>query len=152
MISQLLTELDGIETLDNVVVMAATNRPDMLDYALLRPGRFDRMIYVQSPDYKTLIEIFKIHTSNMPLAKDVDLKSLARMCAGYSGADVEALCREAAIIALRRDPEANKVTFEDFQNSKDRIKPSITTDMENWYQSFIKRLRKEKTAPPMTIS
>jgi transitional endoplasmic reticulum ATPase len=151
-ISQLLTELDGIETLDNVVVMAATNRPDMLDHALLRPGRFDRLIYTQSPDHKTLIEIFKIHTKKMPLADDVNLTNLARMAVGYSGADVEALCREAAINAMRNDADAKKIKFENFKDAMKDIKPSITPDMENWYQSFIKRLRKEKVAPPMTIS
>ncbi|MBS7644990.1 MAG: CDC48 family AAA ATPase [Candidatus Bathyarchaeia archaeon] len=151
-ISQLLTELDGIEALDNVVVMAATNRPDIIDPALLRPGRFDKLIYVPPPDHKTLIQIFKIHTREMPLSDDVDLKELARMCIGYSGADVEALCREAALNALRSDPKANKVTFEDFRKAMDKIKPSITSDMEAWYQNFVKRLRKEKTTPPMTIS
>jgi len=151
-ISQLLTELDGIEALDNVVVMAATNRPDIIDPALLRPGRFDKLIYVPPPDHKTLIQIFKIHTREMPLSDDVDLKELARMCVGYSGADVEALCREAALNALRTDPKANKVTFEDFRKAMDRIKPSVTSDMETWYQNFVKRLRKEKAAPPMTIS
>ncbi|MEM2123518.1 MAG: CDC48 family AAA ATPase, partial [Candidatus Bathyarchaeia archaeon] len=136
-ISQLLTELDGIEALDNVVVMAATNRPDIIDPALLRPGRFDKLIYVPPPDHKTLIQIFKIHTKEMPLSDDVDLKELARMCIGYSGADVEALCREAALNALRSDPKANKVTFEDFRKAMDRIKPSITSDMETWYQNFV---------------
>ncbi|MEM3070672.1 MAG: CDC48 family AAA ATPase, partial [Candidatus Bathyarchaeia archaeon] len=151
-ISQLLTELDGLEELRNVVVLAATNRPDIIDPALLRPGRFDKLIYVPPPDHKTLIQIFKIHTREMPLSDDVDLKELARMCIGYSGADVEALCREAALNALRSDPKANKVTFEDFRKAMDKIKPSITSDMEAWYQNFVKRLRKEKTTPPMTIS
>ncbi|MGC8849613.1 MAG: AAA family ATPase, partial [Candidatus Bathyarchaeia archaeon] len=131
---------------------AATNRPDIIDPALLRPGRFDKLIYVPPPDHKTLIQIFKIHTREMPLAEDVDLKELARMCVGYSGADVEALCREAALNALRSDPKANKVTFEDFRKAMDRIKPSVTSDMEAWYQNFVKRLRKEKATPPMTIS
>ncbi len=151
-ISQLLTELDGIEALNNVVVMAATNRPDMLDPALLRPGRFDRLIYVPSPDHKTLIQIFKIHSENMPLSDDVNLKDLARMCGGYSGADVEALCREAALNTLRRNHGATKVKYEDFRGAMEQIKPSITPDMENWYLTFLKRLRKEKAAPPMTIS
>src|SRR3989304_4228039 len=88
-ISQLLTEIDGIETLQNVVVIGATNRPDILDQAVLRPGRFDRLIYVPSPDLAAMREIFKIHTRSMPLSRDIDLDQLARMAQGYSGADVE---------------------------------------------------------------
>jgi transitional endoplasmic reticulum ATPase len=93
-ISQLLTEIDGIESLQNVLVIAASNRPDMLDPAVLRPGRFDRLIYVPSPDLDSLKEIFKIHSTGMPLSTDVDLEDLARRAQGYSGADVEAVCRE----------------------------------------------------------
>lgn len=150
-ISQLLTEMDGIESLENVVVIAATNRPDILDPAILRPGRIDRLIYVPPPDFKSLLNIYKIHTKNMPLSKDVDLEDLARMSAGFSGADVEALCREAAINALRRNLEAEEVTLEDFKRAMEKVKPSITPDMENWYQSFEKRL-KVKAAPQLRIS
>ncbi|MEM3570951.1 MAG: CDC48 family AAA ATPase, partial [Candidatus Bathyarchaeia archaeon] len=141
-ISQLLTELDGIESLDNVVVIAATNRPDMLDPAILRPGRFDRIIYVPPLNEETRLEVFKIHTRNMPLAKDVDLKQLAEMTPNYSGADIEAVCREAAMIALRKNMEAKEVIFEDFKTALNKIKPSLTSEMENWYQNFFKRFRK----------
>lgn len=151
-ISQLLTELDGIESLQNVVVIAATNRPDILDPAVLRPGRFDRLIYVPAPDFKALKEIFKIHTRDMPLSKDVDVDQLARMAAGYSGADVEALCREAALNALRRDMDANEVTLGDFREALDKIKPSITSDMDTWYQNFSKRSRRERASVPQTIA
>jgi len=151
-ISQLLTELDGIEALQNVVVIAATNRPDILDPAVLRPGRFDRLIYVPAPDFKALKEIFKIHTRDMPLSKDVDMDQLTRMAAGYSGADVEALCREAALNALRRDMDANEVTLGDFREAMDKIKPSITSDMDTWYQNFSKRSRRERAAVPQTIA
>ena len=149
-ISQLLTEMDGIESLESVVVIAATNRPDILDPAVLRPGRFDRLIYVPAPDQKTLEQIFKIYTSNMPLDKTVNVQELARMALGYSGADVEALCREAALNALRKNSEAEEVTADDFTTAMENIKPSITPDIETWYQSFIKRVRKEKTSIPMT--
>jgi len=149
-ISQLLTEMDGIESLESVVVIAATNRPDILDPAVLRPGRFDRLIYVPAPDQKTLEQIFKIYTSNMPLDKTVNVQELARMALGYSGADVEALCREAALNALRKNSEAKEVTADDFTTAMENIKPSITPDIETWYQSFIKRVRKEKTSIPMT--
>lgn len=149
-ISQLLTEMDGIESLEDVVVIAATNRPDILDPAVLRPGRFDRLIYVPAPDQKTLEQIFKIYTANMPLDKSVDLKELARNAVGYSGADVEAVCREAGLNALRKNPDAKEVTADDFLSAMENIKPSITPDMEAWYQNFSKRIRKEKTAIPMT--
>ena len=151
-ISQLLTELDGIESLENVVVMGATNRPDMLDPAILRPGRFDKLIYVPAPDEHTLLQIYKIHTRDMPLAKDVDLAHLAKISIGYSGADIAALCREAAMNALRRNPNAKEVTLEDFKVAMNEIKPSITPDMENWYQNFVKRLRREKTTTPVAIT
>ena len=141
-ISQLLTELDGIESLQNVVVIAATNRPDILDPAVLRPGRFVRLIYVLAPDSEALKEIFKIHALDMPLSKDVDVGQLARMAAGYSGADVEALCKGAGLNALRRDTEASEVTLGDF---RDKIKPSITADMDTWYQNFSKRSRVSRT-------
>ena len=151
-ISQLLTELDGIESLQNVVVIAATNRPDILDPAVLRPGRFDRLIYIPAPDPKALKEIFKIHTRNMPLSKDVDLDVVVRMAAGYSGADVEAICREAAMNALREDANANEVTLRDFKVAMEKVKPSITADMDTWYQSFSKRFRRERAAVPTAIA
>ncbi|RUM46870.1 MAG: AAA family ATPase, partial [Hyperthermus sp.] len=100
-VNQLLTEMDGIEPLTNVVVVAATNRPDILDPALLRPGRFDRLIYVPPPDKEARLEILRIHTRKMPLAEDVDLERLAQQTEGYTGADLEAVAREAAMIAVR---------------------------------------------------
>ncbi|OYT56326.1 MAG: AAA family ATPase, partial [Candidatus Hecatellales archaeon ex4484_218] len=102
-ISQLLTEMDGLENLRGVVVIAATNRPDLLDPALLRPGRFDRILEVPVPDKNARLQIFRIHTRNMPLAEDVNLEKLAEITEGYVGADIEALCREAALTALRED-------------------------------------------------
>jgi transitional endoplasmic reticulum ATPase len=151
-ISQLLVELDGIESLQNVVVIAATNRPDILDPAVLRPGRFDRLIYVSPPDPQALKEIFKIHIRSMPLSKDIDLDQLSRMAVGYSGADVEALCREAAMNALRQDANANEVRLDDFRMAMDKIKPSITSDMDTWYQNFSKRSRRERAAAPAAIA
>jgi len=148
-ISQLLTELDGIETLENIVVIAATNRPDMLDTAVLRPGRFDRMIYVPSPDVEARLQILKIHTRGIPLAKDADLEQLARAMIGYSGADIEGVCREAAMNALRRDIEAKQVSASDFKVAMEKVRPSITPDMENWYLSFSKRIKKERVAIPV---
>lgn len=100
-VSQILTELDGIEELKEVVVIAATNRMDLIDKALLRPGRIDRLIYIPPPGEKGREEILKIHLRGKPLAKDVDISELAKQTEGYSGADIEAICREAAMLALR---------------------------------------------------
>lgn len=151
-ISQLLTEIDGIESLQNVLVIAATNRPDMLDPAVLRPGRFDRLIYVPSPDLESLKEIFKIHTCSMPLSRDVDMDEVARKAQGYSGADIEAICREAAMNALREDVDATEVTRRDFDIAMERVGPSITPEDDAWYQKFSKRLRRERAAPPTPVA
>jgi len=151
-ISQLLTELDGIETLENIVVLAATNRPDMVDPAVLRPGRFDRLIYVPPPDEKTRLQIFKIHTKNMPLDEDVSLERLAAITEGYTGADIAAICREAAMNAIRRNPETGgKVKMEDFRRVMEAIKPSITPDLDKWYRSiFQQQIKLARPATPVT--
>jgi len=149
-ISQLLTEMDGIVALEDIVVIAATNRPDIVDPAVLRPGRFDRLIYVPEPDEKSRLQIFKIYTKNMPLAKDVGLSQLVAIAKNYSGADIEALCREAGMHALRRDVNAKEVTMIDFQEAIKSVGPSITPDMEKWYKSFIVQVRQvQKPATPV---
>ncbi len=107
-LNQLLTELDGIETLEDVVFIAATNRKDLLDPALLRPGRIDREIYVPMPDEKGRLEIFKVHTRRMPLAKDVKLEELAKRTEGMNGAEIEAICMEAGLLAIREAIEKKK--------------------------------------------
>lgn len=150
-ISQLLTEMDGIVTLQDIVVIAATNRPDMVDSAVLRPGRFDRLIYVPEPDEKSRLQIFTIYTKGMPLAKDVDLNQLAAATKYYSGADIESLCREAAMHALRRDINVQEVTMKDFQDAMKEVGPTITPDMEKWYKSFMQQVRQvQKPATPVT--
>jgi len=136
--------MDGIITLENVVVIAATNRPDIVDPAILRPGRFDRLIYVPEPDEKARLEIFKIYTKDMPLAKDVDISNLANTTKNYSGADIEALCREAALNALRRDIKSKEVKLADFTEATKKIGPSILPDMEAWYKGFMKQVRQVK--------
>ena len=150
-ISQLLTEMDGVVSLEDVVIVAATNRPDMVDPAVLRPGRFDRLIYVPEPDEKSKLQIFKIYTKNMPLGKDVDLVQLAASAKNFSGADIDALCREAAMVALRKDVNANQVTSSDFDEARKRVGPSVTPDMEKWYKSFMQQARQvQKPATPVT--
>ncbi|MEM2866173.1 MAG: AAA family ATPase [Candidatus Hadarchaeales archaeon] len=149
-ISQLLTEMDGLEKLENVVVIGATNRPDLIDPALLRPGRFDRLVYVPAPDEKARLEILKIHTKKMPLAKDVNLEQLAKETENYSGSDLAALCREAAMLALRKDINAKEVTMEHFRETMKKVRPSLTPEAEEVYRSFLSRTRtevKKETAP-----
>jgi transitional endoplasmic reticulum ATPase len=149
-ISQLLTEMDGIVALEDIVVIAATNRPDIVDPAVLRPGRFDRLIYVPEPDEKSRMQIFKIYTKNIPLAKEVSLSQLVAATKNYSGADIEALCREAAMHALRRDVNAKEVSMANFQEAMKRVVPSVTPDMEKWYKSFMQQVRQvQKPATPV---
>ena len=149
-ISQLLTEMDGIITLEDIVVIAATNRPDMVDPAVLRPGRFDRLIYVPEPDEKSRLQVFKIYTKTMPLGKDVNLDQLATMTKNYSGADIEALCRETAMHALRKDLKATEVTMKDFEEALKKTGPSVTPDMEKWYKGFMQQVRQvQKPATPV---
>ncbi len=140
-ISQLLTEMDGITTLQDIVVIAATNRPDMVDGAVIRPGRFDRLIYVPEPDEKSRLQIFKLYTKGMPINPNVDLNQLTSSTKYYSGADIESLCREAAMHALRRDVNAREVQMKDFQDALKEMGPSITPDMEKWYKSFMQQIR-----------
>jgi len=143
-ISQLLTEMDGMVTLKDIVVIAATNRPDMIDPAILRPGRFDRLIYVPEPDKESRLVIMKIYTDNMPLNADVDLDKLATATRYYSGADIESLCREAAMHALRTNLDAKEVTMKDFLDALKEVGPSVTPDMENWYKNFMQNVRQVK--------
>ncbi|MEM4472142.1 MAG: CDC48 family AAA ATPase [Archaeoglobaceae archaeon] len=143
-LNQLLIEMDGLEELHGVVVIGATNRPDILDPALLRPGRFDRLVYVRPPDKKSRLAIFKIHTRNMPLAEDVNLNELAEITEGYVGADIEAICREAVMLALRENPNAEKVEMRHFYEAIKKIKPSVSDAMLSFYERFEEKIRTEK--------
>lgn len=133
LVNQLLTELDGLEELSQVVVIGATNRPDMVDPGLLRPGRFDKIILVNAPDLKARRKIFEIHTSKMPLDKDINLDELAKITEDYSGADIEAICREAAMTALRRDIASKIVTKENFMSALKEISPSLPEEVRREY-------------------
>ncbi len=125
-VNQLLTELDGIEELEKVVVIASTNRIDLIDPALLRPGRFDLILEIPMPDKETRKKIFEVHTRNMPLSKEVNLEKLAEMTENFSGADIEAACKEAGYNVIRKAIEKNikdiKVTMEDLINAIEYIK------------------------------
>lgn len=142
LVNQLLTEMDGMMTLKEVVVIGATNRPDILDPALLRPGRFDRIIYVPPPDRAARLEILKIHTREMPLAPDVDLNQLAAITEGYTGADLEAVCREAALTAARENIEADKVEWRHFSQALQKVGPSITDEIKGEYEKTLREFKK----------
>ncbi|MEM3352683.1 MAG: CDC48 family AAA ATPase [Saccharolobus sp.] len=171
-VNQLLAEMDGIENLENVAVVAATNRPDILDPALLRPGRFEKLIYVPPPDKKARIEILKVHTKNIVIAEDVSLEDIAERTEGYTGADLAALVREAAMRAIREsmricinkvdeickpnDLECKdkvmkecmkttgvKVSLRHFEEAMKKIKPSVTQDMLQFYQNWIEKARQQ---------
>jgi transitional endoplasmic reticulum ATPase len=139
-VSQFLTEMDGLEDLSDVVVIGTTNRPDKVDPAFFRPGRFDRILHVPLPNKNGREEIFKVHTRKMKLSDDVKIRSIAESTEHYSGADMEAVCREAGMLALRADINAKEVTMADFKKAFKKIKPSITeedikkyTDIEEQY-------------------
>ncbi|MBL7160514.1 MAG: CDC48 family AAA ATPase [Candidatus Aenigmarchaeota archaeon] len=141
-VSMILTEMSGLEELHNVIIMAGTNRPDILDSALLRPGRFDRHVLVPAPMEKEREEILKIHTKKMPLGKDVDLKKLAKATDGFSGADLEALAREAGFFALRESFESKIVSKKHFDNALKRAAPSISKEMKEFYDKLSKSMKR----------
>ncbi|HID05343.1 MAG TPA: AAA family ATPase [Candidatus Caldiarchaeum subterraneum] len=136
-VNQLLTEMDGMQSLKGVVVIGATNRPDILDPALLRPGRFDRVLYVPPPDKPARLQIFKIHTREMPLDRDVNLEELAALTEGYTGADIEAVVREAALEAAREDLNAQKVAMRHFRAAMSKIKASVTEEAKVQYEKIM---------------
>ncbi|MDP3765758.1 MAG: CDC48 family AAA ATPase [Nanoarchaeota archaeon] len=176
-VNQLLTEIDGLEDLHDVVVIAATNRPDIVDTALLRPGRFDRMILTHIPDETTRLEIFKVHTKGMPISieqqpirkkmiaaktvgkgeatsvefeneeklfdkediksRDDFLRAIAKKTEGYVGADIEAVCREAAILTLREDINSRDIYKKHFELALQKVRPSVTKEVEKAYEELV---------------
>jgi len=142
-ISQMLSEVDGLEELHNITVIAATNRPDMIDPALLRPGRIDRLIYVMPPDRDSRLEIFKVHTAKTPLDVDVDLETLADDTSDFTGADIASVCNEATILSIREyvtsgkstDDESIKqlkVGYHNFRDAMTRVKPYSKKELEKY--------------------
>ena len=129
-VNQLLSSMDGVESMEGVIVIAATNRPEMIDPALLRSGRFERVLHIPPPDHVSLRKILKIHAKDMPLGK-FDLESLSDKMQNYTGADVEAICREAALIAMRA--EKKTVSKKNFEEAIDRVRPTITPEMIEYY-------------------
>jgi transitional endoplasmic reticulum ATPase len=148
-LNQLLAEMDGLEDLNDVIIIGATNRPDMLDTALLRPGRFDRILLVNAPDETGRLNILKIHTKNMPLAKNVDIGEIAKETNGYTGADIESLVREAAMLALRESIDAKQVTKKHFEEALIKVKPSVTkVSIESYKKIEETYLKSAKAAIP----
>ncbi|MGB0652479.1 MAG: CDC48 family AAA ATPase [Thermoplasmatota archaeon] len=139
-VNQMLTSIDGMEGLEDVVVIGATNRPDIIDTGLMRAGRFDRLIKVTAPDEEARLAILKVHSSRMPLDKDVDLDELAKLTKGYVGADIEALCREAAIIALREDKKAKHVAKNHFEEALRNVRSSVTDEIIKYYDRMAEQL------------
>jgi transitional endoplasmic reticulum ATPase len=136
MVNQMLTEMDGLESLNDVVVIAATNRPDIVDPALLRQGRFDRIIFTPVPDVEGRKKIFEIYVEGMPVAKDVDIIQLADKTEGYVGADIEGVCREAAMIALRENMGSKEITLKHFEEALNVVKPSVDKEVEEAYDKL----------------
>ena len=146
-LNQLLSEMDGIEDLSNVIVIGATNRPDMLDSALLRPGRFDRILLASAPTKEGRENIFKIHTKSMPLANDVNLKKILDYTEGYVGADIESLVREAAMLSLRENIESKEVKMKHFEEALKKVGASVTKgDMDRYRRIETEYLKSAKAA------
>lgn len=187
-VSTILTEMSGLEDLHDVVVIAATNRPDIIDSALLRPGRFDRQILVPAPDERARLEIFRIHTESMPITlakdeqqelqddlagmelrdqekkvpgkkarkpapdQDLFLTWLAKRTEGFSGADIEAVCKEAGILALREDIAAKSLSKKHFDESLKQARPSITQEMQGFYRKVAETIRSPMKEKPREMS
>ena len=148
-LNQILAEMDGLEDLKDILVIGATNRPDMLDPALLRPGRFDRILLVNAPEEEGRLQILNVHTKKMPLAKDVNLKDIAKKTIGYTGADLEALAREAAMLSLRESIDAKIVSKKHFEEASKKIKPSVSKPTIEVYKKIEEAfLQQAKSALP----
>ncbi|MGB8218287.1 MAG: CDC48 family AAA ATPase [Candidatus Methanoperedens sp.] len=135
-INQLLTELDGIEVLKSVVVIAATNRPEIIDPALIRSGRFDRLVFVGPPSREGRIGVFRIHMKNIPVSDDVNIEELADLTENYVGSDIESLCREAVMLALRENFETEKVEMKHFLDAQKKVRPALAEDMMEYYEKL----------------
>lgn len=150
-VNTLLAELDGLEGLHGVVVIAASNRPALIDPALLRPGRFDELIYVPVPDRAGRLHILRIHTGSMPLGPDVRLEPFADRTHGYTGADLEDLVRRAGMLALRSDPGIERVDMPFFEAALEETRASVTPEMEREYQQLADTLKRESPRGPRRI-
>ena len=142
-VNTILAEMDGLEELGSVIVIGATNRPTLLDPALLRPGRFDELVYVPVPEEEGRRKIIGIQTAQMPLADDVDLDLIAAETKGYTGADLENLARKAGLAALREDTDRDSIPMSFFEGALKETRPSVTPKMEKEYQKMVEELKQE---------
>ncbi|MBV9774042.1 MAG: CDC48 family AAA ATPase, partial [Gemmatimonadetes bacterium] len=150
-VNTILAEMDGLEESQGIVVIGATNRPTLLDAALLRPGRFDEMVYIAVPNREARLHILSIHTGDMPLADDVDLETLADRTHGYTGADLEDLVRRAGLQALREDLEVTEVPMRFFEAGLKESRASVTPEMEREYEEIAETLKRESPRGPRRI-
>jgi transitional endoplasmic reticulum ATPase len=146
-VNTILAEMDGLEELQSVVVIGATNRPNLIDPALLRPGRFDELIYVAVPDQTGRRHILGIHTSKMPLSDDVDLDSFAARTERFTGADLEDLVRRAGLFALRESLEAVTISGDHFERALKETRASVTPEMEREYEEIRAKIKQEAMSP-----
>lgn len=139
-LSTLLTEMDGVITssqqTSHILVVAATNRPDMVDDALMRPGRFDKLIHVPAPDLVSRLSILELYKKKMPFSESIDLNAIAMRTDNYSGADICNLCNEAAMQAFQRDFNCAEIEMEDFENVLKTTKSSLLQSQIDWYYQF----------------
>lgn len=133
---QLLNEMDGIESRKQVIIVGATNRPDILDKALIRPGRFDRLLYIPPPDFDARKEIFSINISKLTVNKLIDLDYLAKLTEGFSGAEINMVCMESGVLALSDNIECECIDQKYFEKAIKNVKPNITKDMIDFYSKF----------------
>jgi len=144
-VNQILVEMDGIENRKGVVTIASTNRPDIVDPAFLRPGRFDRLIYVKEPDFEARLKILDVHSKAMPLAEDVSLKEIAQNTVGYSGADLENVCREAGMQAIREKMDTlEKIEKKHFDFALSKIKSTLPKELTERYESIAKQITESR--------
>jgi transitional endoplasmic reticulum ATPase len=151
-VNQILVEMDGIENRKGIVTIASTNRPDIVDPAFLRPGRFDRLIYVDAPDFESRLNILEVHSKEMPLADDVSLKHIAQITEGYSGADLENLCREAGMQAIREKmEELEEVENKHFEFALSKIKSTLPTEVIQRYEALAKEITESRNIKEASV-
>jgi transitional endoplasmic reticulum ATPase len=137
--------MDGVENRKGIVVIASTNRPDIVDPAFLRPGRFDRLLFVEAPDYESRLSILKVHSKNMPLTGDVSIVKIARNTEGYSGADLENLCREAGMQAIREKMmDLEKIEPKHFEGALAKIKSTLPKEVIDRYKAMAKQITESR--------
>ena len=134
--AQLLNEMDGVENLNDVTIVAATNRPDMIDKALMRPGRLDRIVYVSLPDFNTRKEIFELKLKQIPVSDDVQLETLVQKTEKYSGAEITALCNEAAFLALETNINCAQVNMCHFEKALGLVTPRTSDETIRYFDNF----------------